>query len=673
MKRKKKEMRERSLVGQVERDKQDEQVGQGISRRGFLRNGGVALGAALAAGSIGLASCTTNASPTGGATGGATGTARIAEGYEVYETDLLIIGSGWGGMAAAFTASEKGVNTILVDKGPYNSSGATGICFDILQGWSYRPQGFQIPAKANTMLNMKLYYNAALEDETVFHMDQWAVNHGDVYVDRNPDGTIRNSHVIDPVSHILTEHAFPRYAKALLESKRFVSIYDRTMLTDFIIQDGQCLGAVGLHLPTGTFRVFRAKATLLHTGDCTWAYGWRTISPDTANSPDSTADLEMAAFRRGAAIGDAEWMDYDLLTCYPTSINCGYAAGLGGDSYNAGHMVDSTGENFLLNSDHSVEEYYADRGLFNRTIAQRIKDGYGSPNGGIYVDYTTSEVRERARYFYTRNIDLFKNVFNIDVDTEPVECLMELQSHGGAPVVDENTMSVDYVGLFCGRGAGIGGEASPAGTHMNAEIGAFAGRSAIKYLETSYKAPGSFDWSGVDAEFERLNGILTQQPDNGLRPVVIRRAIQNVGGKCLGIIRVTEELEEGLAELRRIREEDLPRQTVTDTSRAFNVEWREAIENRNLLDDTELTIRATLERKETRGYYFRPDYPERDNENWFCQLACRLNGEDFVFEKNALPQVDWDAVDWSAVKPNLWFYKDLEEPVSWRLPEGVQE
>ncbi len=66
------------------------------------------------------------------------------------------------------------------------------------------------------------------------------------------------------------------------------------MITDLIIEDGRCLGAVGLHLPTGEYRVYRAKVTLSATGGCTQFYGWNSTSATTNNVLDNTADVEMA-------------------------------------------------------------------------------------------------------------------------------------------------------------------------------------------------------------------------------------------------------------------------------------------------------------------------------------------------------------------------------------------
>ncbi len=41
-----------------------------------------------------------------------------AEGFDK-EVDVLVIGSGAGGMASALTANNEGLDTLIIEKGPY--------------------------------------------------------------------------------------------------------------------------------------------------------------------------------------------------------------------------------------------------------------------------------------------------------------------------------------------------------------------------------------------------------------------------------------------------------------------------------------------------------------------------------------------------------------------------
>ena len=44
---------------------------------------------------------------------------------------------------------------------------------------------------------------------------------------------------------------------------------------------------------------------------------------------------------------------------------------------------------------------------------------------------------------------------------------------------------------------------------------------------------------------------------------------------------------------------------------------------RDLVDETEATLRAALMREESRGTFYRTDFPETD-ESWEANIACRL-------------------------------------------------
>jgi succinate dehydrogenase / fumarate reductase flavoprotein subunit len=53
-----------------------------------------------------------------------------------------------------------------------------------------------------------------------------------------------------------------------------------------------------------------------------------------------------------------------------------------------------------------------------------------------------------------------------------------------------------------------------------------------------------------------------------------------------------------------------------DSTRTFNTDILEAWELGCLLDIAQVTAKAALERKESRGAHAREDYPKRDDENW---------------------------------------------------------
>ena len=162
-------------------------------------------------------------------------------------------------------------------------------------------------------------------------------------------------------------------------------------------------------------------------------------------------------------------------------------------------------------------------------------------------------------------------------------------------------------------------------------------RTALEFLNSA-PAVKEIDWSPVETEFARIHELRTRQATKGLRPHVVRHNIQKACGECMGILRETKKLEAAAKELARIRKEELPNMIVTNPTLTFNNEWKEAIENYNLLASAELAVNSTLTREESRGTYLRPEFPNQDDENWKCMLVGKLENGEIVFSKKTMPE-----------------------------------
>jgi len=64
-------------------------------------------------------------------------------GYSVFETDILVIGTG-GGVPAALAASEAGADVVIVDKGVFGKSGSTRSSFGMVAGCVIPPDNQDI-------------------------------------------------------------------------------------------------------------------------------------------------------------------------------------------------------------------------------------------------------------------------------------------------------------------------------------------------------------------------------------------------------------------------------------------------------------------------------------------------------------------------------------------------
>ena len=72
---------------------------------------------------------------------------------------------------------------------------------------------------------------------------------------------------------------------------------------------------------------------------------------------------------------------------------------------------------------------------------------------------------------------------------------------------------------------------------------------------------------------------------------------------------------------------------LTNATLAANYEWLDAIDVTNMVDVCELIVQSSLERKESRGPFFRSDFPDTDNVNWLTANVLRKSGNGFKFEQ----------------------------------------
>ena len=104
-----------------------------------------------------------------------------------------------------------------------------------------------------------------------------------------------------------------------------------------------------------------------------------------------------------------------------------------------------------------------------------------------------------------------------------------------------------------------------------------------------------------------------------------------------------------------MRDRLTPKMGLKNTTRRFNYGWVDAIDIFNMLDVCEITIHSALNRKESRGSFYRTDYPMTDNENWLVKnILCKTGaGPEFRTEPYDTPYIkpdfdkrDFFSVDW---------------------------
>jgi succinate dehydrogenase/fumarate reductase flavoprotein subunit len=144
-------------------------------------------------------------------------------------------------------------------------------------------------------------------------------------------------------------------------------------------------------------------------------------------------------------------------------------------------------------------------------------------------------------------------------------------------------------------------------------------------------------WSKVQDVLNKAYGALESNPDKSIRALQVYHHIQNAMFKGVSFVRNEKGLKEAIAELERIKAEEIPVMVVPQKTRRFNNDWRQAMEVPNMWNSVMGTAQAALARTETRGSHIRSDFPKIDNENWLKNVFVSV--KDGVWTTEARPVV----------------------------------
>jgi len=251
-----------------------------------------------------------------------------------------------------------------------------------------------------------------------------------------------------------------------------------------------------------------------------------------------------------------------------------------------------------------------------RMIVREVKEGRGSPHGGVYLDISwikeklpnaAEHIKKKLPSMYHQ----FKQLANIDITKEPMEIGPTTHYVMGGIRVDGDTQMSTVPGLFaCGECA--------AGLHGANRLGG----NSLSDLLVFGKRAGEFA-----AEFARTKGDVTlddAEIDAGVRYALapfdrgagaegayqVQDALQSTMQDLVGIVRSQHEMEEALQELEALKQR--AEKVGVPGNREYNPGWHTALDLRHLLIVSEAIALSALARKESRGGHFRDDYPEKD-------------------------------------------------------------
>ena len=562
---------------------------------------------------------------------------------QVRPHDVLVIGAGGAGLRSAIEAKAAGADVGLVCKSLLGKAHTV-----MAEGGVAAALAHVAPSDTwqvhfrDTMVGGKLLNNprmaqlhAAEAPDRVRELERW----GAVF-DRTSDGRILQR-PFGGHSHPRLAHVGDRTGLEMIRTLQDravevgIQVYMECTLTRLVTGPGGVTCAFGYWRTTGLPVVFPAKAIVLATGGIGKAY------EITSNSWEYSGDGQALAYEAGAELIDMEFVQF-----HPTGMV--WPPGVRGLLVTeavrgeGGILRNNDGERFMwkyLPEERRAEYAATDeeaarwvtalsegrqtdarrppelstRDNVARAIYTEVREGRGSPHGGVYLDisYLPAEhVRRKLPSMYEQ----FKELADVDITTGPMEVGPTTHYVMGGIRVDAETGAATVPGLYAaGEVAGGMHGANRLGGNSLSDLLVFGARTGEAAATHAAGAAEPYvDPVQVQAAVVELVAPLARP--EGEDPYAIQRDLQDTMQRLVGIFREEADLEEAIGRLADLRR----RWSAVRASggRAYNPGWNLVFELGNLLTVSEAIARSALQRTESRGAHSRLDYPATDDARW---------------------------------------------------------
>jgi succinate dehydrogenase / fumarate reductase, flavoprotein subunit len=574
--------------------------------------------------------------------------------HTTVEHDVLVIGAGGAGLRAAIEAASQNVSVGLVCKSLLGKAHTVmaegGIAaslanVDARDNWKVH---FADTMRGGGYLNnwRMAELHAKEAPDRVRELEAWGA-----LMDRTPEGRI--------LQRNFGGHAYPRLAhvgdRTGLEMIRTlqdhgvhqgIDVHMEVTVTTLLKDGERVVGALGYDRERGRFKVFRAGAVVMATGGIGKAY------KITSNSWEYTGDGHALAYHAGADLLDMEFLQFHPTgMVWPPSVQgILVTEGVRGEG---GVLRNSEGRRFMFDD---IPPLYKDqtadteeegwryvtgdkearrppelltRDHVARCILREVKEGRGSPHGGVFLDIAwidekfpdgPAHIKRKLPGMYHQ----FMELAGIDITKEPMEVGPTTHYAMGGIRVDADTQMSSVPGLFAAGecAAGLHG-ANRLGGNSLSDLLVFGRRAGLYAAEfAKERGAGTIDKGQVDEAVREALAPLEREPGPDERgPYRVMQDVQELMQEKAGIIRDHDLLGEALEGLRALQPE--VDRVAVGGNRDFNPGWHTAIDLKNIMTVSELLVLAARERKESRGAHSRTDYQDKDAEWGKMNLVVR--------------------------------------------------
>jgi succinate dehydrogenase / fumarate reductase flavoprotein subunit len=561
--------------------------------------------------------------------------------YDRIEHDVLVIGAGGAGLRAAIEAANQGARVGLICKSLLGKAhtvmaegGAAAAMANVDDRDSWRVHFADTMRGGQYMNNWRMAELHAKEaPDRIRELEAWGA-----LFDRTEDGRI--------LQRNFGGHRYPRLAHVgdrtglemirTLQDKAIYMAIDVHMEATVVrlLKDGdRVAGALAYDREKGRFTLFAAGAVVMATGGIGRAFSI------TSNSWEYTGDGQALAYDAGAELIDMEFVQFHPTgMVWPPSVKgilvTEGVRGEGGvlrNSLGKRFMFDDIPENYRPQTADNEEEGWRyvmgdksarrppellTRDHVARCIQREVREGRGSPHGGVFLDiaWIKERIPNAAEHIQKKLPSMyhqFMQLANIDITKTPMEVGPTTHYMMGGIRVDGDSQMSSVPGLFAAGecAAGLHG-ANRLGGNSLSDLVVF-GRRAGEYAAKFAAERGRPNPSASEADAAVRRALAPFDRSNSSEaPYAIQRELQEVMQGLVGIVRRESEMQEALDKVRALRVRAA--KIGVQGNREYNPGWHTALDLANLLTVSEAIAVAGLERKESRGGHFRDDYPDKD-------------------------------------------------------------
>jgi succinate dehydrogenase/fumarate reductase flavoprotein subunit len=517
---------------------------------------------------------------------------------EQIDTDVLVIGTGIAGIRAALEVASAGKRAILVSKSPLGKATNTTLGGG---GFACSTGDYTVEEHFNQTMNSGRMINDRTLVERFTSRAQSEIK---ALVGMGLEGEFHATGFRCITPFLI---GGPMVTRALARAGRAakIDVFENIMITDLIVSDEICRGALGFHKRRGNWYGFRAKTVILATGGAGGIY----VRND--NAPGITGDGYALAMRAGLALLDMEFVQFYPLVYAGSGRTRMILLPLFAD---AGKIVNRKGEDLK-------EKYNLNKkpvALLSRDqLAQALFREIAAGNdidGAIHLDILKGDPTELTY----NDKDLARIKRKIAYDSAPVKIAPACHhTMGGLPIDADGRTALK--GLYAaGEVAGGIHGANRMGGNAYSEglvFGSVTGRAAADEL-ASVPECGNLT-SLFDDYAKKWQPCMTPGAAKQSTIPVVMADLKRTLWEKAGIVRNETLLKEGIDKTETIFHALESQYANTPSQLCRLIECANAA-----LTGAAITVSA-IERTESRGSHYRDDFPVEEG-NWLKHIHVRL-------------------------------------------------